>query len=658
MALVFTVNAWVVWRLFFTEYINQLRSVEGEFIAMARYIQGHSMGYHWQSLWYGGYPATNFYQPLAHYFVAALSTMTGSSPARAFHIAGATAYSLGGPAIYYLARQLSGRRATAFCGALLFSLFSPSGVLVPGIRGDAGGIWHARRLQVLVVYGELPNLTGLMLGMVGLAFLHEAIIRRRWGAAPVAAVFIAAVVATNWPATVALAIAIAAWCAAMSWHQLREAWPRLAAMALMAAALSLPFALPSTILSTYRNANVMADAPAHGPDRWASAILLACTLLLLRFLLLRRKVEFAVRFASLWAVILAWIVLSLTLTGVAILPQALRFHIALEIPLSILAAFAGARVCRNRPKMQWAAGIVFALFCCLQMAHYRAHARSMIQKLDTAGTLEYSEARWFDSNMHGERVLAPGTVQLWMNVFTDTPQMGGCCEQSVVNPGNRVAKYITAAGFRSDIESADYSLLWLKLYAVRAVAIGGPRSRDAYKDFAFPGRFAGRLPLAWASGDDFIYRVPERVPGLARIAHLQDIVRHAPANGIDVAEIRPFVAALDDTALPAASWRWNSTDSASASATMTPDEVFAIALNYDAGWTASVAGRQVPVRPDGLGLIVAEPHCAGPCALELRWSPGMEPWIVGLVSLLSLLTLAAATFWMRRLRASVAPGLP
>jgi len=39
------------------------------------------------------------------------------------------------------------------------------------------------------------------------------------------------------------------------------------------------------------------------------------------------------------------------------------------------------------------------------------------------------------------------------------------------------------------------------------VSIGGPQSREAYKDFKFPYRFRGRLEQLWSSGDDFIYRV-------------------------------------------------------------------------------------------------------------------------------------------------------
>src|SRR5215471_4139390 len=164
--IVLIVNVWVVWRLFFIEYLDQLPSVEGEFIAMARYIQSHWPAYDWQSLWLGGFPVVRTYQPLVHYGVATLSSISGLSPAAAFHLFGAASYSLGGLAFYYLAKTLSGSHAVALCGGLCFSLFSPSNALIPGVRLDAGGLLNARRLHALVVYGELPNLTGPHAGNV------------------------------------------------------------------------------------------------------------------------------------------------------------------------------------------------------------------------------------------------------------------------------------------------------------------------------------------------------------------------------------------------------------------------------------------------------------------------------------------------------------
>jgi hypothetical protein len=268
----------------------------------------------------------------------------------------------------------------------------------------------------------------------------------------------------------------------------------------------------------------------------------------------------------------------------------------------------------------------------------------MIRPLDMARTIEYQEALWFDRNMHGERVLAPGTIQFWMNVFTGTPQMTGCCTQSIVNHEDLIAAYVSYAGYENDAESADYALLWMKAFAVHAVAIGGPQSREAYKDFQFPYRFRGRLEQAWSSGDDFIYRVPERVDGLARVVRPGDVVKHPPANGIDVAELRPFVAALDDASLPAAAWKWNNVNSATIDATLRPEQVISVALNYHPGWNALVNKRRVPLHADGLGFTVIEPHCSGPCRVEMNWSPGAEPWMVIPVALIAFF---GALAWCR-----------
>jgi hypothetical protein len=641
---ILAVNVSVAWRLFFVQYLDQLPSVEGEFIAMATYIQRHWPGYDWQSLWYAGFPVVLTYQPLVHYTVAVFASLTGLSAASAFHFIGALSYSLGGVAFYYLVKALTGSRRMALGAALCFSLLSPSGILIPAVGRDMGSIWNARRLQALAVYGELPNLTGLMLGMFALGLLHKSLTRRSPWTAVLTAILIAAVPATNWPSTVALIIAILCYLAALPLDKLRDCFPRIAVIGLMATAFALPFALPSTILSTYGNANVMVDLPTQGVRRWLSVGLLLACVFLVRLLLTRPKVSFELRFAAIWLNVVGWVVLSSTMAGVAILPLPLRFHLALEIPLTLAAALLVREACRrNLANQSWLAAL-FAIFCCVQLYHYQRHAHAMIHKLDITQTLEYQEAAWFDANMHGERALTPGTVQFWMNVFTATPQMTGCCEQSVLTHQDIIAGYVTAAGYQTDAESSDFSMLWMKAFAVRAVAIGGPRSREFYKQFSFPDRYKGRLAVAWSSGDDYIYSVPARVTGLARVVHRENLVSHPPANGIDVAEMRRFVADLDDPSLPAASWKWKDTNSASMTAILKPEHVIAVAVTYHPGWTASVGGNQVSIHSDGLGFVVIEPKCSGPCTVEMHWGPGIEPWIVVPAAMLML---AGALLWCR-----------
>ena len=638
----FGLNAWICWRLFHTEYLDQMQSIEGAFLSLATYIERHWPRYDWFPEWYAGMPFVRTYQPVLHYTVALVSKALGLSPASAYHLIIATTYSLGAVTFYYLARALGGSRTMAFMAALMFSLFSPSTLLVRAIRVDAGGYLNARRLQALVFYGEGPNVTGLMLAMLALALLHRALEKRTPASLLLASVATAVVPALNWTSTVALLFGLAAYVAAGERREIQANLPRLFLFGAATTAFAFPFALPSTIRSTFLDAITLDDIPTPGPARWIAFALLILAVTLVRAMLIRRRAPFGARFAALYFVIAAWIVLTASWAGIRLTPKPARFHLAMEIPMILTIAFAMEKICRSRPRARRGALLLLAVLCLAQAVHYRKYARGLIRKADIATKVEYQEAEWLERNMNGARVFLSGSLSFWANVFTDTPQLTGCCVPSLTGAQPLIANYVVSAGYRNDAESADYALLWLKAYAVQAIAMGGPKSREYYKEFSYPDRFRGRLPLAWSSGDDYIYLVPERVPGLARAIHSRDEVRRAPQNGIDDGELRPFVRALDDPALPRASFEWTGANHATIGAVLDPDDVLSVAVSYDPGWKATANGRSIPVRPDGLGLIVLEPQCTGACQVCLSWSPGLEPRIA---IALALLTLIAMTIW-------------
>jgi hypothetical protein len=335
------------------------------------------------------------------------------------------------------------------------------------------------------------------------------------------------------------------------------------------------------------------------------------------------------------------------------IPYPLRFHLAMEIPIVLTAAVCIGMLADRRPVIGKVAVVVVLIFCARQIRPYRQFSRIAFQDIDIARTPEYDLAKWADANMQGQRIFTRGTFGFWLNVFTETPQVSGFFDQSLSNFEDRIASYVISAGYRTDQESADYSLLWLKAWAGDAIQLGGPKTADFYKDFQFPDRFRGVLPLVWSHGDDYVYRVPERTPGLARVVRIRDLVRHAPYNGIDVTELRPFVQALDDASLPQARFHWQGANSAVISGSFAPDQAVAVAINYDPGWTAGVDGRSVPLHADGLGLIAIEPHCAGACAIEMHWSARWEPaFAIGMF----LLALGASAAWWWLTRCKEIPG--
>ena len=640
-AFLFALNLWMAWRLFRSEFIDQLPSIEGVFMALARYIQNHGAGYNWFPLWWTGMPFQRTYQPGLPGVVAVVSTWGNLSIPAAYHATVAVSYALGAATFYFLALTLTGNRKAAFVAGLAFTFFSPSTFLIAAIRQDAGGLFAMRRYQVLVQYGEGPNITGHMLVLLAMALLHRALTRRTAFSGLLAALAMAAVPAVSWPSTLLLAMAVGAYVLAMSWAELKAGAVQLVSIMAGSAALALPFALPSTVWTTFYGANhnvgELATAGAAGIVCFA---LLGVGLIGLRIGMGRLGWSFARRFAVLFVFVTGWTVLTAFWAGVRILPQAERYHIAMEMALWLAAAVFVPEMAlwKKRPQMARWALVALVVACGVQAWHGRRYAREMARPLKMNATLEYETGRFFELGLNQGRVFTAGTQSFWMNLFAERPQFAGCCDQSVTNRGDFVARWVVAKGYQTDEESADYSLLWLKAYAVKAIAMGGPKSRGHYKDFDFPYRFRGRLQAIYEDGDDFIYQVPERAPGLARVVRPGDLVKHPPENGIDVKELRAFVAALDDERLPIANFRWSDTNTAEVSAVMERGQAVEVAVTWDPGWSATVEGRPVAVRQDGLGFLALEPECAGTCNIEMTWSAGWEPRVAIGLAVLALMT--------------------
>ncbi len=252
-------------------------------------------------------------------------------------------------------------------------MFSPALLLIPAIGRDAGGVFHAQRLHALVTYGEGPNVTGLTLVPLALLFVDRWCQTGSRVAFAIASIAIAAVLITSWPSSVVLAIALICYVAASDAANFLKSASRIAAAACVAYALACPFALPSMMWQTYTNANIMGGGPVRDARYYIS-----CSLLLLALIALRAaffRVNYALRFAALWTLLLGWIVFGAAWFKVLIVPQAMRFHLALEMALMLLLTLAAQRLLRT-PTARSTAAVALALFCCFQLYNYRAYAKS------------------------------------------------------------------------------------------------------------------------------------------------------------------------------------------------------------------------------------------------------------------------------------------
>jgi hypothetical protein len=111
-------------------------------------------------------------------------------------------------------------------------------------------------------------------------------------------------------------------------------------------------------------------------------------------------------------------------------------------------------------------------------------------------------------------------------------------------------------------ERADTAIVWLKVFGVHAVGTTGPNGREQCKPIRHPWKYEGVLPVLWREGEDVIYAVPQRTSSLAHVIRPQDEVTQPPPAADYLVALKPFVAALDDPALPLADFRWRGTGGA------------------------------------------------------------------------------------------------
>jgi hypothetical protein len=635
-ASLFALNWYICGKLARIEYLRDMHSIEGAYVAISRYAMQNWGDLAWFPLWYGGIPYQNTYPPLLHLVVAAWAWLTGLSPAGSYHAVNACLYCLGPVTLGWLAWRWSRSFGCGLFAGLLYSLISPSAFLVANIRGDLGGLWHARRLHTLVFYGDGPFVASLTLVPVALVSLDLAVKKRGPLWYFLAAAAMAAVVLTNWLGAATLAFAVLA-CLVAS-DEPRRAWAVTSGTSVLAYALASPWIPPSTIDAVRVNAQTIGG---HFEMTWRHlgyAGVTAALVLVLHLLFKKMRTAPYVRAALLFLLFTGGVTLCAEWAGVFLAPQPHRYHLAMEMALSIAVTFLLQPLWQWAPaRGRWVALLSILALSLGQAHHLRRFAQDLIQPIDIRTTTEYKTAQWFDGNMRGSRVMAPGSTSLFLNIFTDTPQLGGGFDQGVTNWQNRVAVYTIYSGENAGALDGEISVVWLKAFGVRAVAIGGPASGEHYKPFRNPRKFEGLLPEVYRDGDDYIYVVPSRTDSLAHVVREGDLVRKAPVHGLDVDQVRRYVAALEDPGFPAARMDWLSRHSARIVAELRKDQLLSVQVTYHPGWRAMVNGGRRRVFADRIGLMAIEPECEGRCSIDLIYDGGTEMKAAKAASLAGLL---------------------
>jgi hypothetical protein len=621
-AVLFAINAFVARRLFWIDFTNHMESIEGSYMSISRWAVDHWHDLTWFPLWFAGSPFDRVYQPGLHLSVAQVARLLHWTPEHAYHVVTGIAYALGPVSLFWLCYASTRRRGLAFSAGLLYSLFSAS-LVVPLVRDDIGGLLLPRRYQILVHYGEGPHTMAAAMIPVVMWLLDGAATRRHWAFILSAPLALAALVLTNWPGTTGLVMALGAYALATLNRETISRWFTLTGIAFVGYLIALPWAAPSIIGLVLRNAQ-QSDATALGPRRLLLLGLLALVLIAGRFALERTPADRWFRFFLYFTVITGAVFVGEGLRW-KLVPQAHRFQLEFDMAASAVGAYLAAAIYKRAgPRWRVLALCAFVVICGAQVRHYGRWAKAYTQPLNITSTIEYRMAKWFDANMQGRRVFAPGNVSLWMNMFSDVPQVDGCCDQGIPSQEYRIANYAIYTGENAGARDVEFSLIWLKAYGAAAIGVTGPKSTEFFKPYWNPRKFDGVLPELWHEGDNAVYAIPRPSYALAHVVNRSAIVRTAPENGLIVEPLQPLVKALDEAKLPFATFRWLNQHEAEIEAVTGPQDVVFVQVTYAPGWRATGGGANLAITPDALGMMAIEPAHSGANKIHLVYDGGRE----------------------------------
>ncbi len=620
-------------------------SIEAGYASMARFVTAHPNPWGWNPTQYCGLPVQFVYVPLLPYAAALASHVTGAPPEYLYRLITASMVCLGPSTLFLFVVYFTRSRMWALAAALAYTFFSPLYGMARQIDKDRGGIAQIPwRLQVFAKYGEGPHNTGLTLMPLALAAAWAAATGGRYRRVFLAAVLLAAIALSNFVAALATGVCcllmMACGVATERASDFR-AW-RMWAAAGLGWLLACFWLTPSFIETVFFNWPKDAFGYVAGERQAFSAAGLAVTLLAVRYALLRARRTCYTCLVTLAAVVFGWIVLGHYWFAVSLIPESRRYAVEFELFL-ILALVEWLRLAWGRKdrRARWAAAAAagaLVLAGAPQARKYVAQShRNLRHPWPLEATVEYPLAKWLDAQPMNGRVFASGGLRFRLNSWSDVPQVGGGFESGLANRVPVDLYYQIRTGKADFGRGAIDLLTQLKALGVEYVVVHGPKSREHYRDFTNPRRFAEALRAVYHIEDDTVYRMP--VASLAHLVAPRELPAwHRPPH------LDAYAAAIDDPARPKLSTRWRGTDVLEIAGPIQDGRVVSVQVNWDAGWAAFQDGRRLPVEKDRMGFVLLRPAASAASRIELRYEGTLEPRLMAGLSAAAWLAALAGLF--------------
>ena len=589
--------------LFKAKYLDKWGSIESTFIGDARFLIQHWPHPQWQPLWYGGTRFDFVYPPALRYGTAVISMVTGFWPVKAYHFYTALFYCIGIAGVYLLVRIGTRSRGTAWLAGIATALMSPSFLFLTPMRHDAWKLMPAR-LGVLVKYGEGPHMTALALIPIALAFSWLALDARRPAAIALAAVFSAAVVSNNFYGATSLAVfyPILVWSFWITRRDKAIVKPAIVIPAL-AYGLTAFWLVPSYFTVTAENMKYVSE---HGTT-WSIwlAVIVAVAFAVTTDKLARGRKE------RTWEVFTAGSVVFFSLNVLGnyyfnfrISGEPSRLAPELDLVYILLAATTVRWLwSRSRmvPRVGAAAIVVVAFATTLGYIRHAWHMYPLYPNYQDR--VEYRISDWLWKNMPAARTLPSGSVRFWFDAWHDLPQLGGGSDQGVLNGKAEQAQWEINLG-----PKPEPAILWMQSMGVDAAYVSDQSSQEMFKDYTYPRKFDGVLPVLY---DDHhgnkIYRVLRRYPAIARVVETDRLAAtRSPRFNDDVEYLQTYADVMEKGPASPATVTWQGTDAMRVRAHLDAGQSLVVQESYDPAWHAWAGGKELRVHKDAMGQMAVD----------------------------------------------------
>jgi hypothetical protein len=644
------INYYLCRELFHTP-AGSMASMHGYWIALAERAQGSWFHPSWWPYWNTGIPFEFAYAPLVPALTAAWAAVRHVPASFAYNAIDGLVYIAAPFALFLMAWTLSRSPTYSFLAALIYSLTASGQIVLPDGTFSIANFWLPWRFTITMLWDETPHLTALTFSSLAIALLWLAMLRPRWYHTAGAAVLIALATYASVFAPIGIALVCICLVGALDPKQRATCIGRIALIGIFAYALAAAFLPPSLIVA-------MQSAAQLGGEGWSPGSFTAIALIILGWAalwpLIQRIPAAHLRFIVLYAYLISAICIVALWLNRSFLPQPKRYRLEMEFALALLIAF-GLRpfIEKCSPRLKLALALVVIAFAGEQIVSHRRYAKDKLWPPDIQSTIEYRAAVWTNRNLPGVRVMLPGSIAQWADAFAPIDQVAGGTWSEDASPVHQFGVAAILTGGDTPERDTRVSLAWLKGFGAGAVAVSGPDSWEYWKPFSRPRKFEGVLPVLWSEHGVTIYRVPQRSNSLAHVIPQAALVRRTPSSGADIAEIERYDAALDDTALPQATFEWLTRNRIRIVATPGAGQAISVQVSHHPGWRATAAGRRIPIHRDGLGLMWLEP--AGAPEIILDYNGGLELQACRWLTYLTLSGLILFSLW--KLRASATAPL-